>query len=140
MKKTLLSFFLMLAMLLLSGCQTALPQSQSNIPLQEAAQQALKEPDVYVSYTTEDLYDLTGISPDDYTEAVFLKDSDTLSGRELIMVRAKDEKTFGMIKEVLEQYLSQRKEETRNYLPHAYRLLNDARVEGTGLTVSLIVQ
>ena len=136
MKKKLTLLFLALALPFLAGCQA----NQPVIPLEEAARQAIKQPDDYIPYPAEDLEDLIGISPEDYTEAVYLRGRDTLSGREAIMIRAKDSQAFSGIKEALERYLSQRKEETRNYLPEAYRLLCDARVEGSCLTVSLIVQ
>lgn len=136
MKKPILFLFLLLAPLLLTACQSIQP----DMPLWEAARQALNKPDAFIPYTAEDLYDLTGISPDDYAEAVFLRDADTLSGRELIMVQAKDANGVRSIQKALEQYLSQRKEETRNYLPEAYRLYSDAKARVSGLTVSLIVQ
>ena len=139
MKNKLLLFFLLLSLLTLAGCQEA-PDTRTDMPLQEAVRQSLKDPDAFIPYTADDLYDLTGISPEDYTEALFLRDRDTLSGREAILIRAKDGSTVLSIKEALEQYLSQRREETRNYLPSAYRLLCDAAVQSANLTVSLIVQ
>ena len=139
MKNKLVFLFLLLSLLVLAGCQ-APPETQADIPLQEVMRQALKDPDAFIPYTAEDLYDLTGISPEDYSEALFLRDRDTLSGREAILIRAKDAQAVQRIKEALEHYLSQRKEETRNYLPNAYRLLCDAAVQYDGLTVSLLVQ
>ena len=139
MKKKAFVLLWLSAFLLLAGCQNA-QVNQPDIPLTEAARQAMADPDAYIPYTADDLYDMIGISPDDYTEAVFFKDKDTLSGREIIMVRAKDAAASRSINEALERYLSQRKEETRNYLPNAYRLLCDAAVQASGLTVSLIIQ
>ena len=139
MKKSLTILFLASALILLAGCQTA-PEAQTGLSLKDVARQALKDPDAFIPYTAEDLYDLTGICPDNYTEAVFLRDQDTLSGREAIMIRAKNADAARAAKEALERYLSQRKEETRDYLPNAYHLLSDAKVESSGLTVSLIIQ
>jgi len=139
MKKKFVFLFLLLLTITLAGCQAS-QGNQADIPLEEAARQAMANPDAYIPYTADDLYDMIGISPDDYTEAVFFKDRDTLSGREIIMVRAKDAAASRSINEALERYLSQRKEETRNYLPNAYRLLCDAAVQASGLTVSLIIQ
>ena len=139
MKKKAFVLLWLSAFLLLAGCQNA-QVNQPDIPLTEAARQAMADPDAYIPYTADDLYDMIGISPDDYTEAVFFKDKDTLSGREIILVRGKDAQSIPGITKALEQYLSQRKEETRNYLPNAYRLLCDAAVQASGLTVSLIIQ
>ena len=135
MKKKAFVLLWLSAFLLLAGCQNA-QVNQPDIPLTEAARQAMADPDAYISYTADDLYDMIGIS----TEAVFFKDKDTLSGREIILVRGKDAQSISGITKALEQYLSQRKEETRNYLPNAYRLLCDAAVQASGLTVSLIIQ
>ena len=137
--KSKLFLYLLFSLLVLAGCQPT-PETRTDIPLQEAVRQSLKDTDTFIPYTADDLYDLTGISPEDYTEALFLRDRDTLSGREAILIRAKDGSTVLSIKEALEQYLSQRREETRNYLPSAYRLLCDAAVQSANLTVSLIVQ
>ena len=137
MRKGLFSVLLLLSLLLLIGCQAA-PEQQ--LSLEETARQYFSDPDAFIAYTAEDLEDLTGIAPDDYTEAVFLRDSDTLSGREIILVRAKDVEAFRSAKEALERYLSQRKEETRDYLPEAFHRLNQATVEGTGMLVRLVVE
>ena len=139
MKKCFVLLLLLPGLIMMAGCQEA-PEPQMNIPLMEAARQALGEAEAFVSYPAEDLYELTGISPDDYTEAVFLRDRDTLSGREAIMIRTKDANSFQNVKEALERYLSQRLKETRDYLPNVYQLLCDAKVQGSGLTVSLIIQ
>lgn len=139
MKKKCLFLLLLSAFLLLAGCQKT-QFDQPDIPLAEAARQAMADPDAYIPYTADDLYDMIGISPDDYMEAVFFKDKDTLSGREIILVRGKGTQSIPGITKALERYLSQRKEETRNYLPDAYRLLSDAAVHVSGLTVSLIIR
>ena len=139
MKRFFILFFLVSVILLLTGCQAA-REDQANLPLTEAARQAAQHPEALIPYSADDLYDLTGIALDDYDEAVFLKDQDTLSGREIIMVHAKDAQSIPGITKALEQYLSQRRNETRNYLPEAYRLLSDAVVDVSGLTVSLVVQ
>ena len=138
MKKRFCLLLLLPALLVMAGCQPA-PAIEPELSLADAAQRLLPAGDAFVSYTQEDLCDLTGISPDDYTEAVFLRDSDTLSGREVIMVRTKDAEAFGSVKDALERYLSQRLKETRDYLPNAYHLLSEARIQEAGLTVSLII-
>ena len=137
MKKRLLCFLLLLSLVLLPGCRLA---RQQIISLEESARRSLADAESFTAYTAEDLYDLTGIAADDYTDAVFLRDSDTLSGREIILLRAKNAATLRSAKEALEQYLSQRKEETRDYLPEAYHRLSQAKVEENGLELRLVIE
>ena len=133
--------FLLLLSALLTGCQSN-GQQQSKaaaLPLREAVEQALIDKEEFVAYTADDLSDIMGIMPEDYTEAVFLVSKDSLSGREIIAVRAKDADAQKAAAEALNRYLKQRMEETRNYLPEVYKLQNDTRVESKGLTAVLIV-
>ena len=102
-------------------------------------EKALTDKDSLVAYTADDLTDLMGILPEDYTEALFLVGSDSLSGREIIAVRAKDASSLKKTADALQNYLSQRMEETRNYLPDAYKLQSQAKVESKNLTAVLIV-
>ncbi|MBR5110141.1 MAG: DUF4358 domain-containing protein [Clostridia bacterium] len=139
MKKSSVSLLICLFLIVLAftGCQE---QSKKTAPpLGEAAEKALADRQSLVAYTADDLADLTGILPEDYTEALFLVGSDSLSGREVIAVRAKDAGCLNKVTEALQNYLSQRMEETRNYLPDAYQLQSQAKVESKHLTAVLIV-
>ncbi len=71
-------------------------------------EKALADKADLVAYTADDLTDLMGIMPEDYTEALFLVGSDSLSGREIIAVRARDAATLKKITDALNNYLSQR--------------------------------
>lgn len=131
---------LMLVALTLSGCQQEkTAEKMASLPLREAVEKALTDKDGLVAYTADDLTDLMGILPEDYTEALFLMGSDSLSGREIIAVRAKDASSLKKITEALNNYLTQRKQETRNYLPDAYKLQTQTKVETRNLTAVLIV-
>lgn len=131
---------LMLVALTLSGCQQEkTTEKKASLPLREAVEKALTDKDGLVAYTADDLTDLMGILPEDYTEALFLMGSDSLSGREIIAVRAKDASSLKKITEALNNYLTQRKQETRNYLPDAYKLQTQTKVETRNLTAVLIV-
>lgn len=131
---------LMLIALTLSGCQQEkTAEKKASLPLREAVEKALTDKDGLVAYTADDLTDLMGILPEDYTEALFLMGSDSLSGREIIAVRAKDASSLKKITEALNNYLTQRKQETRNYLPDAYKLQTQTKVETRNLTAVLIV-
>ena len=127
--------------LALTACQAKQvePASSVHAPLKEAVEKSVGSKETLVAYTADDLNDLMGIAPEDYQEAVFFMDSDSLSGREIIAVRAKDEAGLQQAAEKLNRYLNQRKEETRNYLPDAYQLQCAAKVEQKGLTAALFI-
>ena len=91
--------------------------------------------DVYCMVMNKEL--LEGM-PEEYQEAVYLQSAD-MSGREIVAFRAKDAEAAKRIAQRLETYLEQRRKEARDYLPDAYRLLTDARVESKRLTVALFV-
>ena len=139
MKRAFLLIGITLLSLLLAGCQEKSPEKTAPLPLREAVEKALTDKDSLVAYTADDLTDLMGILPEDYTEALFLVGSDSLSGREIVAVRAKDASTLKKTVDALQNYLSQRMEETRNYLPDAYKLQTQAKVESKNLTAVLIV-
>ena len=132
---------LLLIAVTLAGCQsgTETAPKAAALPIKEAIESALTDKENLVAYTADDLTDLMGILPEDYTEALFLMGSDSLSGREIIAVRAKDSASLKKITEALNNYLAQRQQETRNYLPDAYKLQTQAKVETKNLTAVLIV-
>ena len=81
-----------------------------------------------VAMDGDDLFDIIGIDPEDCEEFVYLADADALSGRELIIVIAKDADAADTAEELLQLYLESRLRETRNYLPEAYQALSEAEV------------
>lgn len=87
----------------------------------------------------DDLYDIIGIEPDEYTDFAYLTDHDALSGREVIVLLASDEEAAQSVAEKLENYREQRMRVTRNYLPEAYRVLSEAEVLQEDLLVVLTI-
>ena len=89
----------------------------------------------------DDLYDVIGIEPEEYTDFAYLTDHDSLSGREIILVRATDETAAEAVAEKLEEYRQYRLHMTRNYpdQAEAYRALNQAEVLRENLLVVLSV-
>ncbi len=138
-KRALLLIGIALLAMLFAGCQEKSAEKPAALPLREAVEKALTDKDGLVAYTADDLTDLMGILPEDYTESLFLVGSDSLSGREIVAVRAKDTSSLKKITEALNNYLSQRMEETRNYLPEAYKLQSQAKVESKNLSAVLII-
>ena len=137
-KSAILLIGLLLLAMIFTGCQEKTAEKTA-LSLREAVEKALTDKENLVAYTADDLTDLMGILPEDYTEALFLVGSDSLSGREIIAVRAKDNATLKKITDALNNYLSQRMDETRNYLPDAYKLQSLAKVESKNLSAVLIV-
>ena len=142
MKKEFVIVALLTAMLLLTGCgnhaQTGASTGKAALSLRDAVNEAASDAAGLVALTKEDLSDIMGIEPEDYLEAVYLQSAD-LSGREIVAFRAKDAEGAKRIAQQLETYLEQRRKETRDYLPDAYKLLTDARVESKRLTIALFV-
>ena len=142
MKKVCCVLVLLTAMLLLAGCagqeKAGDSAGKAALSLLEAVHQAASDAEGLVTLTAEDLTDIMGIEPEEYQEAVYLQSAD-MSGREIVAFRAKDAEAAKRITQRLETYLEQRRKEARDYLPDAYRLLTDARVESKRLTVALFV-
>ena len=107
--------------------------------LQERVMNVAEDSDSLIRMSGDDLSDLIGIGPEDYTGFVYLADKDALSGRELIVLRAADEDAAERVARQLERYREQRLKETRNYLPEAYRRVDASEVKQNGLTVVLSI-
>lgn len=141
MKKLLLIAVLALCVCLAAGCAanpSAQDASKARLPLREAVEKAAADAAGLTELTADDLSDVLGIEPEEYTEFVYLQD-DGLNGREILVLRAADADAAARLKEQVDSYLEQRRRETQNYLPEAYRLLNAAAVRTKGTTVALIV-
>ena len=138
MKKTALLIMGMLLLLCLTACGQSAPKAAStaDVPLKDLVSTVIGNTDGLVSMPRTDLEDVIGISPDDFKEAVYLQD-DGMGGREVLVLRASDKDAAARIAAQLENYLEQRRKETRNYLPEAYKLLEAAKVETKNLTVAL---
>ncbi len=90
-----------------------------------------------VPFTADELTDITGIVPEDYTDFVFLQ-GDGMDGREILAVTAKDKEAGNRIEEQMQNYLQRRRDENRNYAPAAYQLLAQASVVRRDLTLAMI--
>ena len=129
----------LLLLVCLTACGQSAPKASSTLdkPLKELVDSAASEMTGLVSMPKADLEDVIGIDPADYTEAVYRQD-DQMGGQEIVVLRAADKDAAQRIAGLLESYLTQRRKETRNYLPEAYKLLENAKVETKNLTVALI--
>ena len=140
MKRIML--LLLAAMLLVLGACSApekgAPASDAPASLAEKVNMIAEDSGNLAALTAEDLEDVLGAVPADYTEFVFLQ-SEGMDGRELLAVRAADRDAAGRVAGMAEAYLERRLKETRNYAPEAYKLLSEAKVRTKNLTVVLAV-
>ena len=165
MKKPGILLVLLLVAVLLTGCgssqpaaptakETAVPE-QTDAPvsseteqspeaaetgagsLKAAVEAAVGDAAELAPFTADELTDMTGIVPEDVADFVFLQ-GNGMDGREILVIRAKDEASADRVASGLEKYLERRKKEHRDYAPDAYKLLTDAKVERKGLLLAVI--
>ena len=140
MKRIML--LLLAAMLLVLGACSApekgAPVSDAPATLAATVNMTAEDAGNLAALTAEDLEDVLGAVPADYTEFVFLQ-SEGMDGRELLAVRAADRDAAGRVAGMAEAYLERRLKETRNYAPEASKLLSEAKVRTKNLTVVLAV-
>ena len=139
MKRFALLMLSLLLLFSLTACGQSAPKAASTLekPLKELVDAASAGMTGLVSMPKTDLEDVIGIDPADYTEAVYRQD-DQMGGQEIVVLRAADKDAAQRIAKQLETYLAQRQKETRNYLPEAYKLLENAKIEVKNQTVALI--
>ena len=114
----------------------ASPDTAAN-SLKAAVEAVIGDAAALAPFTADELADMTGIAPEDCSDFVFLQ-GDGMDGREILVIRAKDEAAADRVADRLEKYLERRKKEHRDYAPDAYRLLTDAKVERKGLLLAVI--
>lgn len=125
---------ILILVLTLSGCG-----EKEKKPLQQAVSEALSDTEGLMDFPLEELEMAADITQDEFSECVYLVSEDGISAREVIVIRAANDEKATDITQKLEAYLTRRQNETRDYLPDAYTLLKNARVERKGNTVALIV-
>lgn len=141
MKKTVLALLALLMLCMLTGCGSKdAPKTASTLdkPLKELVTLHVPGAADMMEMPLTDLEDYMGIEPAQYTDVVYLQEG-TLSGGEVLVLRAVNAEEAESIKACLEGYLAQRCKETQNYLPEAYKLLKECSVQRRNNTVALIV-
>ena len=139
MKKTFGIICLLALAGFLSGCGRPPAETAAVArPLAEAVAAIAPDAVELLRLPEQDLADVLGIPPEDYTEFVYLQES-SLTAREILVLRTPDRDAAERVRGRVEAYLERRRRETRNYLPEAYRLLAEAKVEVKNSTVALIV-
>jgi len=136
MKKFCLLLLAAAVLFSFTACSSSQTPSTAGKPLKELVSGVISAEGL-VSLPRTDLEDIIGIAPEDFTEAVYMQD-EGMGGREVLVLRASDKDAAARIASLLENYLENRRKETRNYAPEAYKLLEAAKVETKNLTVALI--
>ena len=114
---------------------------REKLPLEDAAKKAFADFDTLTEYDGEELFDIVGVAPDDYTEFVYRTGENDIGlvARELVLVRAKDSAALSRVKTALEKYRERRQNETRSYAPDIFAMLEKSAVTVKGLTAALII-
>ena len=151
-KRMAVLLLLAAAMLLLTACggnngeqaaDSAAPAAtEAAVPaetatLAERVEAAIPDAASLAPFTGDDLADMAGIEPADYTDFVFLQ-GNGMDGREILVLRAADEQAADRLAGLMESYLERRMEEMENYAPKAYQIYSAAKVERKGLLLVLI--
>ncbi|MBO4471524.1 MAG: DUF4358 domain-containing protein [Clostridia bacterium] len=128
-------------LLALSFCLVLLPSyaEKAAETLLDRALRVAEDSDNLIRMDEDELYDVVGIAPEDYSDYAYLADYDALSGRELVFVRAVDEEAAERIFSQLSLYLEHRLKATRNYLPDVFRALSEAGIRQRDLLLVLSV-
>ena len=147
MKKTLAVILLLAMALTLTACGNKTEEKKEETPsqapaaaaqtLQERADAVLSDAADLAPFTAEELQDITGIAPEDCADFVFLQ-GNGMDGREILVIRAKEDAAANRVAKQLEEYLERRKEEHRDYAPDAYKLLSEASVARKGLLLAVV--
>ncbi len=135
----LMTLCLLAALPAFAAAETEAEEAETPATLLDLVREKIEDAADLVVMTEDDLFDIIGIDPADCEDFVYLAAEDALSGRELVVVIAKDEETAALAEEMLQHYLESRMRETRNYLPDAYQALSEAKVVREGLCVILSV-
>ena len=147
MKKMLAVILLLVLALMLTACGNKTEEKKEETPsqasaaaaqtLQERADALLSDAADLAPFTAEELQDMTGIAPEDCADFVFLQ-GNGMDGREILVIRAKDDAAADRVAKQLDEYLERRKEEHRDYAPDAYKLLSEASVARKGLLLAVV--
>ena len=147
MKKILAVILLLVLALMLTACGNKTEEKKEETPsqasaaaaqtLQERADALLSDAADLAPFTAEELQDMTGIAPEDCADFVFLQ-GNGMDGREILVIRAKDDAAADRVAKQLDEYLERRKEEHRDYAPDAYKLLSEASVARKGLLLAVV--
>ena len=117
--------------------QPAEASAPAGASLQERVEAAAKDAADLSPFFADDLTDMAGIEPGDYTDFVFLQ-GEVTEGREILVLRAADEAAADRLAAQMQKYLERRREENRNYAPKAYQALSEAEVARKGLLLVMI--
>ena len=117
--------------------ESAEPETAEAATLAERVKAAAEVAEALAPFSAEELTDMSGIDPADYTDFVFLQ-GNGMDGREILALRAKDGEAAERLAGQMQAYLERRREEMESYAPEAYKLYSAAKVERKGLLLVMI--
>lgn len=92
-----------------------------------------------IEFTPEELRDIIGIEPDDYTDYAAYQSSWGMSPDEIIIVRAVDESKAKDIEETLKSRVEHKRKSSEVYLTENLPIIDDAVVQRDGTTVTMLI-
>lgn len=92
-----------------------------------------------IEFTPEELRDIIGINPEDYTDYAAYQSSWGMSPDEIIIVRAVDESKAKDIEEALKSRLEHKRKSSEVYLTENLPIIDDAVIQRDGVTVTMLI-
>ena len=92
-----------------------------------------------IPMTADELYDLTGIAPEDYTDAACYEASDGLLADEVLLFTASDLDAAARIENALHRRLDSKAAEAEGYSPEQFAVIKKGFIAKSGLNLCLIV-
>lgn len=128
---------ILFVMLIFSGCAASVQDVDLGQVMEEMEKQVtLSE---MIELDESDLTDMYGIQPEDVKQFQGKILSDGLNPDELALVEAKDADAASRIQKALEQRLTNKGNEAKNYNPEGYALIQKCSVQVTGNYVCMLV-
>ncbi|MBQ8135803.1 MAG: DUF4358 domain-containing protein, partial [Clostridia bacterium] len=136
-RKTVFAAGILILILLLAGCAGGKKAGDA-----AAIYSAMENTGVLPSMipmTADELYDLTGIAPEDYADASCHEAADGLIADEVLLFTAADSEAAKRIEDALRARLDSKAAEAEGYSPEQYAVIKKGLVLRNGLELCLIV-
>lgn len=135
--RKLVSILLLVVMLAFSGCAA----SAQDVNLGKVMEEMEKQVNLtdMIDLDESDLTDMYGIQPEDVKQMKGKVLSDGLNPDELILIEAKDADAASRVQKALEQRLTNKGNEAKDYNPDGYALIQKCSVQAKGIYVCMLV-
>jgi len=137
MKKALSLVLCVLALMLCTACGAEQPEPSPELqPIYESLSAGMPE---LIVLDEDSVYNYFGIAPEQCAQAVVAIAENGLLADELWLIEAADEAALESIRAMIEMRLEARAEETVDYLPQQYAVIEKAQCVEKGLIIALII-